>query len=33
MHMKWVKIDLAEWGLFDSVTEAVYEREIDKLYS
>ena len=24
--------DLVEWVLFDSVTEAVYEKEVDKLY-
>ena len=25
--------DLVEWVLFDSVTESVYEKEVDKLYS
>lgn len=25
--------DLVEWVLFDSETELVYEREVDKLYS
>ena len=24
--------DLVEWVLFDSVTESVYEKEVDKLY-
>ena len=25
--------DLVEWVLFDSATESVYEKEVDKLYS
>ena len=25
--------DLVEWVLFDSVTESVYEKEVDTLYS
>ena len=27
------KFDFVEWVLFDSETEAVYEREVNKLYS
>lgn len=27
------RFDLVEWVLFDSVTESVYEKEVDKLYS